>query len=538
MFRFLVERLAVSAGLNALAATGPGKSSTGKSPTGGLETGGTHPRAGRIRVSDAVVRRAARRGQRGQLLGERLEGRSLMAADFNGDGFDDLAVGAPGTWDGPKANAGEVVIAYGSMGGVLGAGQRLSKGILGLPSNADDFFGKAVATGDFNGDGFDDLAIGVPGDDTGAVDAGAVVVVYGSGLGLTPLPTVFQQGVAGVPNARAAGDFFGDSLVAGDVNADGRDDLAIGVPGENYLARVDSGLIHVLPGSAGGVTAARSWVFGQDTAGGLVEPNDQFGKVLAMGRINGDARMDVVVGVPNEDGGAGAVNVVYVMGGRPNQFFTQAAIGVSAAVANDGLGASVAVGDFDDDGFDDVAIGAPGEDTGAIVDHGAVQLMYSNGLGLGTARALLVLQSAFPDVMESGDQFGFSVAAGDFDGDGVDDLAIGTPFEDVGAVVDAGAVDIIFGRLGGLNFGRTVHLTQLSGPEAGDHYGAALGVLDFDGDGRDDLAIGVPDEDIISTDEGAVELRRNNGATAQQIDEYMLGTGANAGHKFGSSFPR
>jgi hypothetical protein len=522
MFRSLVQRLLVGGAAGSMAAN---------------DSAGAAAKARRGRESTAA-RRAARKNQRRLSSGESLEGRALMAADFNNDGFDDLAIGVPGKWDGPRANAGEVVVTYGAAGAAYVSVQRLSKPVLGLVANADDFFGKSLATGDFNGDGFDDLAIGVPGDNTGAVDTGAVVVLYGSAAGLTPVPTVFQQGRGGVPNARAAGDAFGDALSAGDVNADGFDDLAIGVPGENYLGRVDSGLVHVLPGSAGGLTGVGSWFFGQDTAGGLVEPNDQFGKVLAMGRFNADALLDVVVGVPNEDGGAGAINVLYVTRPRPHQYFTQGTIGLSAAVANDKLGSALAVGDFDDDGRDDVAIGAPGEDTGAIVDHGAVQVMYSNGLGLGTARALLVLQSAFGDWPETGDQFGFSVASGDFDGDGVDDLAIGTPFEDVGFAIDGGAVDVIYGRLGGLNFARTLHLTQSGGSETGDHYGAALGVLDFDGDGLEDLVIGIPDEDIRATDEGAVELRRLNLAMAVYLDEYVLGTGAGGSHKFGSSAPR
>lgn len=238
------------------------------------------------------------------------------------------------------------------------------------------------------------------------------------------------------------------------------------------------------------------------------------GRALMAADFNRDGYEDLVVGAPSTtvSGKANAGEVVVTYGARGGAY---AAVQVLSKPV---LGL------------------VPSEDTGAIVDHGAVQVMYSNGRGLSTARALLVLQSAFPDPVESGDRFGFTVAAGDFDGDGVDDLAIGTPFEDVGAATDAGAVEIIFGRVGGLNFGRTVHLTQSGGSETGDHYGAALGVLDFDGDGWDDLAIGVPDEDIASVDEGAVELRLLNGAIAVYLDEYILRTGAGNGFKFGSSF--
>jgi hypothetical protein len=128
-----------------------------------------------------------------------------------------------------------VVVFYGSSGGLSRARHgAFSQAVVPGDAERDDRFGAALATGDFDRDGRDDLAVGVPGEDiAGRSDAGAVVVLDGSNSGLrsTRSKSFSQAGkVKGTPQA---GDTFGQSLAVGDFDGDGRDDLAIGVPGED-----------------------------------------------------------------------------------------------------------------------------------------------------------------------------------------------------------------------------------------------------------------------------------------------------------------
>jgi hypothetical protein len=132
-------------------------------------------------------------------------------ADFNGDGIDDLVVGVPGENLGATADAGVVDVLYGSESGLSdGTSQQLTQA---LPE-AGDGFGSAVATGDFNGDIFTDLAVGVPGENLGATaDAGVVEVFYGGGGGLPGVgDQLLRQGAAGMAGAAEAGDRFGAAL--------------------------------------------------------------------------------------------------------------------------------------------------------------------------------------------------------------------------------------------------------------------------------------------------------------------------------------
>lgn len=460
---------------------------------------------------------------------ERLESRDLLTsigADFNGDGFDDLAIGVPKEDIGNIRDAGAVNVIYGSNGtGLTSRGNQLwHQGVRGVKGKAEagDLFGNSIAAGDFNGDGYDDLAIGAPNENWGTiVDAGAINVLYGSAnVGLTTRGNqVFSQNIKGIRGVAEVNDFFGSTLSVGDYNGDGFDDLAIGVPGEDWGNITDAGAINILYGSATvGLTAKGNQVFSQNIKdiGGVAEKYDRFGSSLSSGDYNADGKDDLAIGVPFEDWGnikdAGAINVIY--GSDPvgltaagNQVFSQATRGIRGkAEAGDQFGQSLASGDFNGDGRDDLAIGAPKEDWGTITDAGAINVIYgSRTVGLTNSGNQVFAQNirGIKGVARQFDKFGYSLIAGDFNGDGRDDLAIGV-MDDNTAVFDGGAVNVLYGaQTVGLTANANQIFTQntpgIRGvAEQGDNFGLSLFAGDFDGNGRYDLAVGVSRESINS----------------------------------------
>ena len=149
----------------------------------------------------------------------------------------------------------------------------------------DDLFGAALTAGDFNGDGYADLAIGVPGEDivnNSEDDGGAVNVIYGSANGLIAAGNqLWDQGSTSIAGAPEAGDRFGRALTAGDYNGDGYADLAIGVPFEDIdnNSEDDGGAVNVIYGSSNGLTAAGNQIWDQGTPSvlGAAEAGDVFG---------------------------------------------------------------------------------------------------------------------------------------------------------------------------------------------------------------------------------------------------------------------
>jgi len=184
-----------------------------------------------------------------------------------------------------------------------------------------DAFGSALAAGNFNGDSYEDIAIGLPGSYLfGSSGAGEVKVYFGSTTGIagtTPSPELWSQNLLSGSQWPQPNDHFGAALAAGDINGDGTDDLAIGVPGESFVFADSAGAVELLYGSSTGLKSINSDEFNQGlaTVQGTAEGEDSFGEALAIGDVNGDGYADLAVGVPNESHGsadyAGAVNLLY-----------------------------------------------------------------------------------------------------------------------------------------------------------------------------------------------------------------------------------
>jgi hypothetical protein len=467
-------------------------------------------------------------------------GAAVAAGDFDGDGADDLATGIPFD-DGPVGSGcddcGIVVVRYGVDGRGLEGGLAdtvLYQGFGGSssPPNPGEQFGAALAAGDFNGDGFDDLAVGAPRDHqlNPPDPTGAAFVYYGGPNGIEP-PQGAELLHEWLPWSNGDSRYcydaqFGAVLAVGDFDADGFDDLALGAPNAcvelvGTEPPVRGGEAYVAHGSADGLVPLSGYLMSQRSPGlhGDLETGDFFGAAVAAGDFNADGFDDLAIGVPREDD-SGALNILF--GSEfgllfaTDVYWLQFAAGLEPE-AGDRFGFALIAADFDGDGHDDLAIGDPSEDLGAaneIPDAGHVTVFYGSpalfDYGLTRNFAQGTIYGAGQD--EAADRFGWTLAAGDFDGDGRADLAVGHPTEDT-VHPDEGAVTILMGGAGA-GFGERFRFLEagwegLPGSLAGNaDNGRALAVGDFDGSGFADLAIGAPLFDVsgVGTDVGDVKV--------------------------------
>jgi hypothetical protein len=479
-------------------------------------------------------------------------------ADYNGDGFTDLAIGTPFEDVGSVANAGIVQVLYGSATGFSPTRSiGIEAGDAHVPNmsvTAGDLFGYAVAGGDFDGNGYSDLAIGIPGSDIAATDGGAVAVLYGSAAGLGGFGHILVLTEQNVGWAAHAGDMFGTSMVWGEFGRGTARDLAIGAPYAPWGSLQQAGLVFAVYGSSTGLSLPGQVLnrgFGalfSSDADQRAHAGDRWGQVLLAHDFGGvSSQQELVVGAPSGWVAARQVGEATVIYGSTDGLRSGSTPSVDAVselrAPNDwtssgqGFGFALAAYDATCDGRYDLNIGVPGSslDTG-VGNSGSVMVASRNSSGLSTAVDLAFRAAS------NGSRFGAAMVAGDFDGNGLSDLAVGAP-NDSTVVSNAGSV-VVFSNCaeGPANPRVTLRQGQTivgGAAEANDYFGSRLSAWNFGNGVESDLAIGIPHEGIGSTtDAGEVEILFGSpsglvAANRELFDQAAFGLSVEAYDEFG-----
>lgn len=344
----------------------------------------------------------------------------------------------------------------------------------GVVDSVEEFdgFGHALAAGNFGRSKHDDLAVGIPNENVGTdglVGAGEVAILYGKNGGLrSDHNQVWHQDRPDVKGVSGQGDAYGFALGAADMGRSGHDDLAVGIRAETVGGQDNAGAVNVLYGSTNGLRAKGNQQWTQDSQGigDASEEFDEFGWALSAGNLGNGRWADLAVGSPFEDVGpegsevpnAGGLNVIYGgpngLGAANDQVFSQSTDGIGETAEDyDNFGNSVTVANFGDGKTQDLGVGVPFEDvpSGADMNDGLAHVIYGSDDGLRAQGDQLWSQgtAGVLDVSDS-DQFGESLAAGDFGRAEEFEMVAGAPREQIGLEDWAGAVNVIYGKAGGL----------------------------------------------------------------------------------------
>ncbi|MET7637652.1 FG-GAP-like repeat-containing protein [Streptomyces sp. NPDC005438] len=407
-------------------------------------------------------------------------------ADFNGDGYEDLALSAPGgTVDG-LPGAGSVTVMYGSPAGASPEDRQLvdqsTREVPGHPSR-DGGFGTTTVARDLDGDGRTDLVVG-----TG--DGSAPLLLRGAKDGLR----------AGARLSGGATD--GRAMAGGDFDGDGQDDLAVVPRGDGHGVRILYGPFRDgAPASSGTVGADRTRKPGQ----------------LVAGDVDGDGRDDLLA-LPDSATGA-------------SRLYPGSAKGLTDRATTLAPATTGTIADVDNDGHGDLVLGVPyGGATEGPDDRGRLRVLYGAADGV-SDRSTLIDQNTpgIPGSAQQGDHFGFSLSSGDVNGDGYADIAVGVPHKTLGGDrTGTGVVIVLKGGAEGLTGAGALAFhqdtTEVPGTaRAHDHFGHAVSLRDTDDDGRAELCVGAPGKDHRAARQaGAVWLLRGDpgGTSTEAVLSY------------------
>jgi hypothetical protein len=438
------------------------------------------------------------------------------AGDVNGDGYDDFIAGNPMGWS--DALPGEAYLVLGGPGGWSGNEPISTADVTFVGEVNGDYAGYSVAGGaDVNGDGLDDLMIGAPHYDGPPTDSenGAAYLVLGRATGWTAVHDL----------STADASFVGDDLgewagfpvaLAPDLDGDGLDDLLISGPA-SHASAFDAGQVYVVFGRTAGwpdhaslSTADASYV-GEEGMDSHAEPTNSGdlagGGLAAPGDINGDGYGDLAVSACQSDPNGISSGQVYLVFGRATGWAMQTSLGLADASfigesEYDSLGGChtgikmASAGDVNGDGLQDLVLSAENNDESGD-DAGQVYLVLGRTTGWSFGAPIQTADASFLGEIP-GDEAATLAGAGDLDGDGLDDLLLGVSHSDA-AGENAGQVYLAWGRPSGWTLDTPMASLDASyiGTSPGDLVGASVaGVGDLDGDGSDDFVIGATGDDF------------------------------------------